>query len=128
MFKSMQNMIKPTINIPQAGSILYQLSQEQLEFYGMTVAKTIAQEIWEKVQAPSVDAARHYTRAECCKILRCSLPTFHALANKGLIPVTKVGRKTLIPAAEFDSIVASGQLARYKHHPMKKEGGAAYGR
>ena len=62
---------------------------------------------------------RYYTRKECCEILRCSLPTFHALVNKGLIPVTKVGRKTFVPADEFGRIVESGELRKFKHHPKK---------
>ena len=105
-----------SIQKPQRGNILYQLTQEELETYG----KAVAQELWEKMNTPTTEAAKHYTRQECCQILRCSLPTFHALVNKGLIPVLKVGRKTLVPATEFDKIVASGQLARYNHHPMRK--------
>ena len=112
----------------QHSSILYQLSQEELESYGKAIGETIAQRLWDNMHASSMDAVKHYTRQECCQILRCSLPTFHALANKGLIPIRKVGRKTLIPATEFDTIVASGELAKYKHHPMKKEGGLTYGR
>ena len=118
--------MKEHINTPQRGNILYQLTQEELESYGKALGETIVQVLWAKMQAPS--EAKHYTRLECCQILRCSMPTFHALANKGLIPIRKVGRKTLIPAAEFDKLVASGELAKFKHHPMKKEGGLAYGK
>ena len=43
--------------------------------------------------------------------------------------VTKVGRKTLVSTDDFDSIVASGELRKFKHHPtVKKEGGRNYGR
>lgn len=106
-------------------NIIYQITQEELEKIG----EQIANNLWAKMSAPTEDAGKHYTRQECCQILRCSMPTFHALANKGLIPIRKVGRKTLIPAAEFDSIVASGMLAKFKRHPAaKKEGGVSYGR
>lgn len=105
------------------GIIVFQITEEEIERIGERIAK----DLWEKMHAPTEDEAKHYTRQECCQILRCSLPTFHALANRGLIPIRKVGRKTLIPAAEFDKIVASGELARYKHHPMKKDGGHNYG-
>lgn len=106
------------------GIIVFQITEEEIEKIG----ERIAMNLWEKMTEPATDDARHYTRQECCAILRCSLPTFHALANKGLIPIRKIGRKTLIPATEFDKIVASGELAKYKHHPIKKEGGLAYGR
>lgn len=99
----------------QMGTIVFQITEEEIEKMGEKIAK----ELWEKMNTPTEEAAKHYTRQECCQILRCSLPTFHALVNKGLIPIRKVGRKTLVPATEFDNIVASGQLARYKHHPMK---------
>ena len=105
-------------------SIIYQITQEELERIG----EQIANNLWAKMSAPIEDSGKHYTRQECCRILRCSLPTFHALANKGLIPIRKVGRKTLIPASEFDKIVASGELAKYKHHTMKKEGELTHGR
>lgn len=108
-------------NVIMMTSVIYQITQEELELIG----ERIANNLWAKMTAPTEDAGKHYTRKECCQILRCSMPTFHALANKGLIPIRKVGRKTLIPAAEFDKLVASGELAKHKHHPIKKEGGLA---
>lgn len=67
----------------QMGTIVFQITEEEIEKMG----EKIAQELWEKMNAPTVEAAKHYTRQECCQILRCSLPTFHALVNKGLIPI-----------------------------------------
>ena len=100
---------------PEHGIVLYQLTQEDLLAFG----ERIFRNLWEQVS----------TRKECCEILRCSMPTFHSLVNKGLIPVTKVGRKTLVSTDDFDSIVASGELRKFKHHPtVKKEGGRNYGR
>lgn len=113
------------IQSPEHGTILYQLTQEDLLAFG----ERIFQNLWEKVSTKTDNQEKYYTRQECCEILRCSLPTFHALVNKGLIPVTKVGRKTLVSADDFDGIVASGELRKFKHHPtIKKEGGRSYGR
>ena len=106
------------------GIIVFQITEEEIEKIGERIAK----DLWEKMTVPAKDAVRHYTRQECCAILRCSLPTFHSIVNRGLIQVTKVGRKTLVDAEEFDKLVASGELARYKHHPMQKDGGLTYGR
>lgn len=106
------------------GIIVFQITEEEIEKIGERIAK----DLWERMTAPAIDPIRHYTRQECCAILRCSLPTFHGLVNRGLIRITKVGRKTLVDAAEFDKLVASGELAKYKHHSMKKEGGVSYGR
>lgn len=111
--------------LPEHGTILYQLTQEDLLAFG----ERIFRNLWEQVSTKTEKLGRYYTRQECCEILRCSLPTFHALVNKGLIPVTKVGRKTLISADDFDGIVASGELRKFKHHPtVKEKGGRNYGR
>ena len=110
-------------HMPEYGDILYQISEKNL----VAIGEHIFRNLWDRMYAHVEEPPKFYTRQECCSILRCSLPTFHSLVNKGLIPISKVGRKTLIPANEFDRIVASGELARYKHHPMKKEGGIAYG-
>lgn len=110
---------------PEHGTILYQLTQEDLLAFG----EKIFLNLWEQVSTKTEISERFYTRKECCEILRCSMPTFHALVNKGLIPVTKVGRKTLVSADTFDGIVESGELRKFKHHPtLKEEGGRGYGR
>lgn len=110
---------------PENGKILLQISQEDLLTFGEYILKNC----WEKLSAQPDNQERYYLRRECCQILHCSLPTFHALVNKGLIPIIKVGRKTLVPAKEFDSIVASGELRKFKHHPtVKEKGGRNYGR
>ena len=101
---------------PEHGTVLYQLTQEDLLAFG----ERIFQSLWEQVSTKAEKNERYYTRQECCEILRCSKPTFHSLVNKGLIPVTKVGRKTLVSADVFDRIVASGELRKYKHHPIVK--------
>ena len=105
-------------------SIIYQITEEELERIGERIAK----DLWDKMSSPSEASTKHYTRKECCEILRCTYPTFHNLVNRGVIPITKLGRKTLIPTAEFDKIVASGELTRYKHHPLKSDGGHTNGR
>lgn len=98
--------------LPEHGTILYQMTERDLLAFG----ERIFRNLWEQVTMKTEKVERYYTRQECCEILRCSLPTFHALVNKSLIPVTKVGRKTLVNAAEFDKALAAGNLARYKHH------------
>ena len=110
---------------PEHGIVLYQLTQEDLLAFG----ERIFRNLWEQVSTKTERIERYYTRKECCEILRCSMPTCRSLVNKGLIPVTKVGRKTLVSTDDFDSIVASGELRKFKHHPtVKKEGGRNYGR
>lgn len=103
---------------PLHGNIIYQLSHEDLMEFG----RSIFLGLWEKISAEKEKPARHYTRDEVCSILRVSKPTFHSLANAGLIPILKVGRRTLIEADKFDALVASGQLCKYKH----RKGGQPY--
>lgn len=111
--------------LPEHGTILYQLTREDLLAFG----EGIFRNLWEQVSTKTEKIERYYTRTEVCTILRCSLPSFHSYVNRGLIPVLKVGRKTLVPANEFDRIVGSGELRKFKHHPtVKEEGGRNYGR
>lgn len=96
--------------------IIYQVKREDLIEFGKTIAVGLWSSMTESVQKK---AEKYYTRQECATILRCSLVTFHAMVNREMIPTVKVGRKTLVPAEDFDRLVASGELAKYKHSIKK---------
>lgn len=118
-------MTNSMTNLVGCKTVVYQVSEEALRGFG----ESIFLALWQKLSNQSDKPAKYYSRAECCSILRCSMPTFHALVNKGFVPITKVGRKTLVNADVFDSIVASGELAKYKRHSsISKNGGTDNGK
>ena len=57
---------------------------------------------------------RKYTRAQIADALCVSLPTIHGMMKQGILPYEKVGRRTLFDADKVDTLVASGQLKKYR--------------
>ena len=55
------------------------------------------------------------TRADACDFLKISFPTFHNLANQGLIKTKKIGRKTLVDMGDLRRAVADGRIVKYQH-------------
>ena len=64
--------------------------------------------------AEHAKAPRTYTRLQVCEILKCSKPTFHRMANAGAFKVIKRGRATLVLADDFDTLLKSGAISKYK--------------
>lgn len=59
---------------------------------------------------------RKYTREQLGEVLQVSMPTIHGMMNQGLLPYVKVGRRTLFDADAVDTLVASGQLKKYRRN------------
>lgn len=81
------------------------------------IRQIVREEIEQAKDSISTPAQpRTYTREQVTKILNCSYPTFHRLANAGAFQVIKVGSKTLVLADDFDARLAAGQIAKYKRY------------
>lgn len=79
------------------------------------IREVIAETKPETKTEPDQKETRYYTRSEVCEKMHISLTTFHSLVNSGQICVVKCGRRTLVNADEFDRLLTTGAIARYKH-------------
>lgn len=90
-----------------------------LKYIGDAISRAVEDSVTRAManyQPVSVEAEapKYYTREELKDILHSSYPTIHGLMNKGALPFIKVGKKTLFPAEKVDSLVASGELRKYR--------------
>lgn len=86
------------------------------DWFKEIIREVIAETMSEtKKVEPEQKEVRMYTREQASEKAHISLTTFHSLVNQGLIPIVKVGRRTLVNAEEFDGLLATGTICRYKH-------------
>jgi excisionase family DNA binding protein len=52
-----------------------------------------------------MDTPRFFTIGEAASILRVSRVTIHRKLSSGEIPVTRLGKRVLIPAAWFENLI-----------------------
>gem|GEM_PF-6341329 len=57
-----------------------------------------------EASSTATTSAKYLTRDEVCNALRISRPTFHKLVRDGVLNITKLGRKTLVDAAELERV------------------------
>lgn len=46
-----------------------------------------------------------YSVADACRVLTISKPTLYSLINSGKLPVIRLGRRTLVPAAGIKKLI-----------------------
>lgn len=64
---------------------------------------------------------QYYTRKQVCEMLHISVPTFYSYVDKGLLKKVKIEGKTLVEVEEFERAMATKELVRYKHAPVRKK-------
>jgi excisionase family DNA binding protein len=72
---------------------------EDLEAIRLLIREEIA------VMKPQKEEIKYYTREEAAQLLKISLPTLHAWANKGLITKSKIGNRVLIEDTEIQRMI-----------------------
>lgn len=91
------------------------MTEAQIESLAAQIAEkvTASNKAAAQVLPVSPDAAIWISRADAAKRIGVSLPTLHGLIRRGAVDAKKVGRRTLINAADLMSKLASGELAKY---------------
>ncbi len=76
-----------------------QFEPEDIEVFRALIREEIA------AMKPAKVEPKFYTRVEAAQLLKISLPTLHAWANKGLITQSKIGNRVLIEDAEIQRMI-----------------------
>jgi excisionase family DNA binding protein len=79
----------------------FQFTPEDLQ----TLRGLIREELREELASMKKEEPKFYTREEAAQLLKISLPTLHAWANKGLITKSKIGNRVLIEDAEIQRMI-----------------------
>lgn len=98
---------------PLPGHVIYQLSSDDLWDFGLRLIAKVREDDAEKRKREQTEELG--SRQDAAEYLKVSLPTIHAMINRGKIKAVKVGRRTLIDMTDLKCKVANGEIGRYKH-------------